>query len=59
HRERYFIRTLSKACFMPKGTDEIEENAYITPPLTEKELFMLEEKADEHCRFISKIPLFE
>ncbi|MBQ4118628.1 MAG: homoserine dehydrogenase, partial [Oscillospiraceae bacterium] len=29
HRERYFIRTLSKACFMPKGTDEIEENAYI------------------------------
>ena len=59
HRERFFIRTLSKACFMPKGTDEIEENAYITPPLTEKELFMLEEKADEHCRFISKIPLFE
>lgn len=59
HRERYFIRTLSKACFMPKGTDEIEENAYITPPLTEKELFMLEEKADEHCKLISKIPLFE
>ena len=57
--ERYFIRTDSDISETVSGIEKIFENAYITSPLTETEVLMLEEKINEHGKLLSKIPLFE
>ena len=57
--ERYFIRTDSDISETVSGIEKVFENAYITSPLTETEVLMLEEKINEHGKLLSKIPLFE
>ena len=57
--ERYFIRTDSDISETLSGIEKVFENAYITSPLTETEVLMLEEKINEHGKLLSKIPFFE
>lgn len=58
-KERYFIRTSADVSFLLSEAEVLAENAYITAPLTESELSVLEQKINEHAVLLSKIPLFE
>ena len=57
--ERYFIRTDFDVSGLLSGSGKVSNSAYITEPLTESELSVLEEKINEHGNLLSKIPLFE
>ena len=60
--EKYFIRTeglSEKDIFELCPASEIIGSSFITPPLTETEVSVLEEKINEHGKLLSKIPLFE
>lgn len=57
--EKYFIRTSFDASELMSDAKTIGENAFITSPLTESEVSVLEEKINEHGALLSKIPLFE
>lgn len=58
-KERYFIRTSDDVSSLIPEAKVLAENAYITAPLTESELSVLEQKINEHAVLLSKIPLFE
>lgn len=58
-KERYFIRTSADVSSLIPEAKVLAENAYITAPLTESELSVLEQKINEHAVLLSKIPLFE
>ena len=58
-KERYFIRTSADVSSLIPEAKVLAENAYITAPLTESELSVLEQKINEHAILLSKIPLFE
>ena len=57
--ERYFIRTDFDVFALLSGGEKVSDFAFITKPLTETELSVLEEKINEHGKLLSKIPLFE
>ena len=57
--ERYFIRTDFDVFALLSEGEKVSDFAFITKPLTETELSVLEEKINEHGKLLSKIPLFE
>ena len=60
--EKYLIRTeglSEKDIFELSPASKIIGSSFITPPLTETEVSVLEEKINEHGKLLSKIPLFE
>ena len=57
--ERYFIRTDSDVFSLLSGAEKLSDFAYITNPLNESEISVLEEKINEHGKLLSKIPVFE
>lgn len=57
--ERYFIRADHDVSALIPDAENIGENAYITPHLTESEVSVLTEKISEHGKLLSKIPIFE
>lgn len=58
-KERYFIRTSADIFSLLPGAEILVGNAYLTSPLTESEISVLEQKINEHAVLLSKIPLFE
>ena len=57
--ERYFIRTDCDVSALLLKAEKVSDSSYITNPLNESEISMLEEKINEHGKLLSKIPVFE
>ena len=57
--ERYFIRTDCDISVLVPDAEKVSDQAYITSPLNESGIRVLEEKINEHGKLLSKIPLFE
>ena len=57
--ERYFIRTDCDISVLVPDAEKVSGQAYITSPLNESGIRVLEEKINEHGKLLSKIPLFE
>ena len=57
--ERYFIRTDCDVSALLLKAEKVSDLAYITNPLNESEISVLEEKINEHGKLLSKIPVFE
>ena len=57
--ERYFIRTDHDVSALLPEAEKVSGFAYITNPLNESEISVLEEKINEHGKLLSKIPVFE
>ena len=57
--ERYFIRTDCDVSALLLKAEKVSDSSYITNPLNESEISVLEEKINEHGKLLSKIPLFE
>ena len=57
--ERYFIRTDCDVSALLLKAEKVSDSSYITNPLNESEISVLEEKINEHGKLLSKIPVFE
>lgn len=57
--ERYFIRTDCDVSALLPEAEKVSDLSYITNPLNESEISVLEEKINEHGKLLSKIPVFE
>ena len=57
--ERYFIRTDYDVSALLLKAEKVSDLAYITNPLNDSEISVLEEKINEHGKLLSKIPVFE
>ena len=57
--ERYFIRTDYDVSALLLKAEKVSDSSYITNPLNESEISVLEEKINEHGKLLSKIPVFE
>ena len=57
--ERYFIRTDCDVSALLLKAEKVSDLAYITNPLNDSEISVLEEKINEHGKLLSKIPVFE
>ena len=57
--ERYFIRTDCDVSALLLKAEKVSDSSYITNPLNESEISVLEEKINKHGKLLSKIPVFE
>ena len=57
--ERYFIRTDCDVSALLLKAEKVSDSSYITNPLNESEISVLEKKINEHGKLLSKIPVFE
>ena len=57
--ERYFIRTDCDVSALLLNAEKVSDSSYITNPLNDSEISVLEEKINEHGKLLSKIPVFE
>ena len=57
--ERYFIRTDCDVSALLLKAEKVSDSSYITNPLNDSEISVLEEKINEHGKLLSKIPVFE
>ena len=57
--ERYFIRTDCDVSALLLKAEKVSDSSYITTPLNEAEISVLEKKINEHGKLLSKIPVFE
>ena len=57
--ERYFIRTDCDVSALLLKAEKVSDSSYITNPLNESEISVLEKKINERGKLLSKIPVFE